>query len=265
VKPFWLMMSINNKGDKKMKKYVVLTFGLVLFLSATTAVEAKSWQAEIQEDRTKLREEIRNKIATASPASLRQQIWEGLHRRFPFLLPAGINRLAIKEISSTTLPAEIKVVKDDQSITLKISGKTIILRKFGGKSSLAELHVGDIVTARGTWVDETKAVLDTRVLRDLSIQKRYGTFWGKIKSISSETKTFVLETAGRGEQRVFVGSETKIVSRNQTVLTFSDLVIGHRVRVTGLWDSTLKTIEEVKTIKDWSLPPKPTLTPTPVK
>lgn len=224
-----------------MKKYAVLLLALLLLLTAATTVEAKGWQS----------------------VTLRQQIWEGLHRRFPFLLPAGINRLEIKEISGTTLPAEVKVVKGDQSVTLKISDKTIILRKFGGKSSISELHIGDTVTARGTWVDETKAVLDTRVLRDLSIQKRHGTFWGKIKSINSEVKTFVLETAGRGEQQVFVGSETKIVSRNQIVLTFADLAVGHRVRVTGLWDLTLKTIGEVKTIKDWSLPPKNTLTPTP--
>ena len=244
-----------------MKKFIVTSVTFLLFLTAATTVEAKGWQADrlsqasIKEETKEIKEAVQSKI--------KESIWERLRLSFPFLLPAGINRLAIKEISSTTLPAEIKVVKGDQSITLKISGKTIILRKFGGKSSLAELHVGDIVTARGTWVDETKAVLDTRVLRDLSIQKRYGTFWGKIKSINSEAKTFVLETVGRGEQQVFVGSETKIVSRNQTVLTFSDLVIGHRVRVTGLWDSTLKTIEEVKTIKDWSLPPKPTVTPTP--
>jgi len=87
---------------------------------------------------------------------------------------------------------------------------------------------------------------------------------GKIKSISGNT--FVLEAAQRGDQTVRVDSNTtKIVNRREEKIAFSDLKIGDRVRVTGLWDSTLKIIEEVRTIKDWSLPPKPTLTPTPVK
>lgn len=243
-----------------MKKYIVLLLTLVLWLTAAAAVEAKGGparlsQKDIKEEKKEIKQAVQNK--------LKETVWERLHKAFPFILPAGINRLEIKEISGTTLPATVKVVKGGQTITLNISDKTLILRKFGGKSSLAELHIGDIVTARGIWADGTKTVLDTRVLRDLSIQKRQGTFWGEIKSINSEAKTFVLETAARGDQQVFVSSTTKIVSRNQTALAFADLAVGHRIRVTGLWDSTLKTIEEVKVIKDWSLPPKPTVTPTP--
>lgn len=248
-----------------MKKYAILLFLLLtamLFLTAATTVEAKGWQlgrflsqAGIKEERKEIKE------ATAS-SKVKESIWEGLRRSFPFILPAGINRLEITKISTPALPTEITVVKGDQSIILKISDKTTILRKFGGKSSLTELHVGDIVTARGTWVDETKAVLDTRVLRDLSIQKRHGTFWGKIKSISGVT--FVLETSGRGDQTVQPDDNTKIINRKEVKVSFSDLKVGDRVRVTGLWDLTLKTISEVKTIKDWTLSPKPTLTPTPI-
>lgn len=246
-----------------MKKYVILLLTAMLFLTAATTVEAKGWQlgrflsqASIKGERKEIKE------ATTS-SKVKESIWEGLRRSFPFILPAGVNQATISSIGGTTLPTTIIVNKESKNITLSITEKTIILRKFGGKSSLSELHIGDIVTARGTWVDETKAVLDTRVLRDLSIQKRHGTFWGKIKSINVEAKTFALETAGRGDQQVFVDGTTKIVSRNQKVLTFTDLIVGHRVRVTGLWDSTLKTISEVKTIKDWTLSPKPTLTPTP--
>lgn len=124
------------------------------------------------------------------------------------------------------------------------------------------MHVGDIVTARGTWQEAEKVILETRVLRDLSLQKRNGTFWGKVKSLEATGKSFVLDTNKRGDQTVFVTDSTEIFDRRQRVLGFADLAVGHRVRVTGVWDSTQKTIEEVKSIKDWSIGPNPTATPT---
>lgn len=227
-----------------------------------------------KQDRQKIKEEIRNEIreqvgeaktsGTPVPGErqqIKEQILERLRKSFPFLLPAGVNQAEITSISGITLPTEIEIIKDSKTVTLRISEKTVILRKFGGKSNLSELHVGDIVSARGVWEDSERTILDTRVLRDISIQKRHGTFWGKIKSLDSAAQTFILKTGKRGEQKVFVEPETKIVSRNQLPLNFSDLVAGHRVRVTGLWDSNLRQIDETKVIKDWSIGPSATPTP----
>lgn len=251
-----------------MKKIIVSSLILLLLLSSASVARARWWGSEVKptvkagrqelkEERDEIREEIR---VSTPPGQLKLRIWERLREHFPFLLPAGVNRATISSIAGTTLPTAIKVNKDGKTITLNITEKTVILRKFGGKSSLAELHVGDIVTARGTWEDKETAILDTRVLRDISIQKRFGTFWGKIKSISGQT--FVLETSQRGEQTVTLAGSTKIVDRKEKTISFSDLKIEHRVRVTGLWDSTLKTISEVKTIKDWSI--GPVVSPTPI-
>jgi len=40
----------------------------------------------------------------------------------------------------------------------------------------------------------------------------------------------------------------------------SDIEVGHRVRVKGIWDLTNKTISEVTQIKDFSIPIQPSPT-----
>jgi len=232
-------------------KKIILFLAVMVFLLAPQPALAK-------------KEEGRGSQSTRSgEARWLQQIRKTLKQRFAFLLPTGVNRATITAISGTTFPAEVKVKKESEEIILKISDQTILLRKFGGQFSLSEMHLGDIVTARGTWLDAEKVILETRVLRDLSLQKRNGTFWGEIKSLEVSEKSFVLETSKRGDQTVLVIDSTEIFDRRQRLLDFADLAVGHRVRVTGLWDSTQKTIEEVKSIKDWSIGPNPTVSPTP--
>lgn len=254
-----------------MKKIYIFT-AAVLFLTVVQPVCAVGngrFGQELRDLKNEIKSEMENNNSTSegranfnsiTPAlkhqvTLQDQIIEKLKKHFPKLLPAGVNKAEIISISQTTLPAEIKVKHDDKNMTLKINEKTLILRKFGGKSSLSELNVGDLISARGTWENKDEAILQVRVLRDLSLQKRHGSFWGKIKSPDSNKNTFILETAKRGEQKVFVQLGTKIVSRDQKSLNFSDLAVGHRVRVTGVWDPKLKQINETKTIKDWSIGP----------
>lgn len=255
-----------------MKKiFFLATAGIMLFSFVVKAVAVSNNQVgqEIREEiRERTREEIQEKRISGTPfpklLRIENRILERIREKFPFLLPAGVNKATITEISGTTLPTTIKVIKESKNITLNITDKTVILRKFGGKSNLSELHVGDIVSARGIWMQvegSEETILDTRVLRDISIQKRKGTFWGSIESVGDNS--FVLLTARRGRQTVRVSSTAKIINRRAQIITFADLKAGHRVRVSGVWDSTLNLIEEVTTIKDWSIPvfPKPSLTP----
>ena len=52
---------------------------------------------------------------------------------------------------------------------------------------------------------------------------------------------------------VYFGT-AKFVERKETSITLSDLKIGDRVRVKGVWDKTLNKITEVTQIKDFSIP-----------
>jgi len=140
---------------------------------------------------------------------------------------------------------------DDGTFQVNINDKTKFLRKFGGKSSLSEYSVGDEVIVFGKFTDDTKLIIDAKTVKNNSIQKRFGAFFGKItvKNIDN----FIMETAERGTQTVYFGT-AKIVNRKETNITLSDIKVGDRVRVKGVWDKTLSKIAEVIQIKDFSIP-----------
>jgi len=140
---------------------------------------------------------------------------------------------------------------EDGTFQVNITDKTKILRKFGGKSSLSEYSVGDEVMVIGKFTDETKITIDAKVIRNLSIQKRRGAFFGKVTV--KNTDNFVMETLERGKQTVYFGT-AKFVKRNEEAMTYADLKLGDRVRVKGVWDKTLNQITEVDQVKDFSIP-----------
>lgn len=249
-----------------------ILFGLLslgLFLSSASSVFAQtptltptsSLKNTIKEQKKEIKDEFKEKIQESKEQ--RKTITEEFKNRISSLiLRKGVVNGKISTISGTTVPTTIIINKGSKTTTLNITNKTNLLRKFGGKSSLSEMKVGDQVNAVGTWTDSNKNTLDAKVVRDLSIQKRFGAFWGKIKSIT-DASSFVLETIERGNQTVKTDGNTKIVNRKEVPISFSDLKVGDRVRVKGVWDSALKSIEEVTSIKNWTLMPKPLLTPTP--
>lgn len=229
-------------------------------IGASAQLLKKEEKDEAKEERDKAREEKK--------LSWQEKILAKLSEKFAQLLPAGINRAVIDSISQTTFPAEIVVTHEGKKITLRVTEKTNILRKYSGKATLTELKKGDLVSARGVWQDPSadsdqagdKAVLETRVLRDLSLEKRQATFWGKITTTGENG--FALDTGRRGLVSVLVGPGTKIVDRREREIPLSSLAVGHRVRVTGLWDATAKKLEPVKLVKDWSIAPQSTPSPT---
>ncbi len=140
---------------------------------------------------------------------------------------------------------------EDGTFQVNITDKTKILRKFGGKSSLSEYSVGDEVMVIGKFTDETKTVIEAKVVRNLSIQKRRGAFFGTV--LTKGTDSFTIQTLKLGIQTVYFGS-AKFVKRNEEAMTYADLKSGDRVRVKGVWDKTLNKINEVTQVKDFSLP-----------
>lgn len=146
----------------------------------------------------------------------------------------------------------LTVVREDTTYTVLVDEKTQLRRKFWGKSDLAEFTVGDKLNVVGTWENEEKTTIRARFIRNLSIQMRHGVFFGTVTT-KSDTG-FTLESVRRGPQTVTVGSETKYINRRQGEIKFTDIIVGHRVRVRGLWNSRTSGITEVTQIKDFSLP-----------
>ena len=161
----------------------------------------------------------------------------------------------------------IVTVKSDFSLTVTKEGNTYTVntdvntryrRRFVGESKLSEISVNDTVNILGKWQNEEKTQILATHIRDLSIQKRHATFFGTVKTKTDIT--LVLTTVNRGEQTVTIISSTKLVNRKMEEITMSDIQIGHRIRVKGIWDLTSKTVTETIQIKDFSIPVKPSPT-----
>ncbi len=151
--------------------------------------------------------------------------------------------------------------KDGNQYTVKTDGKTQLRRRFWGKiESVTELSTGDRLTVIGQWTDDAKTTVLARLIRNVSIQKRSGVFIGTVES-KTDTSC-VVKTVNRGTLTVSDIASAKIINRVGTAITYDDIVVGHRIRVRGLWDSANNTLTDVVQIKDFSIPPVPTRKPT---
>ena len=170
---------------------------------------------------------------------------------------AWLNDATVATINGNTLT----VAKDNVIYTIITDSNTTFKRKFGGKSSLSEISVNDRLNILGKWNNEEKTEIKATHIRNLSVQKKFATFFGEIKMVNGNT--FLVTTAKRGDQTVTITDSTKLVNRKMETITAGDIEVGHRIRIKGLWDSVNKTVTEVKQIKDFTIPVvKPSPTPT---
>lgn len=144
----------------------------------------------------------------------------------------------IASVDGLIAPTTIKVTAGAITYTVNVTAGTKIVRKFLGRSSLEELGVGDTVVVRGRLADVT---IDANLIRDLSIQRRGGTFVGTVKSIDTTNSSFVLTTTARGDQTVTT-SATTVFLKGKDKVAFGDIQVGNNVLVIGLWRKSAKTI-----------------------
>jgi len=157
--------------------------------------------------------------------------------------------------------SSITVDNGGTNVKVDVQTNTHFRRKFWGTSDVNEISVGDSVNVIGRWVNEGKTEINAVLIRDLSIQKRQGTFFGTVKTITDTG--FVMTTMQRGDETVTLDSTTKLLNRKGQTIASSDIQAGNTIRVRGMWDSTNFTITEVAEVKDFSLPPFATPTATP--
>jgi hypothetical protein len=145
-------------------------------------------------------------------------------------------------VSGTTVPATLSLQVDTTVYTVNVTEDTKIIRKFNGESSLVELAIGDMLDVRGSLTGTT---IDATRIKNLSIQRKGGSFWGSVKSIDATNKTFVLDPTfpkkTLADQTVTTTAATKIFQGNRAG-EFSDIAVGMRIKVIGLWRKSANTI-----------------------
>lgn len=219
------------------KKLVSAFLGALLLLSMATPTLAVSATPPGQLRKT-IMQDVREELK-ASISALKESILA----RF-----ANLSGATVASVGTNT----ITVSKDGKTYTVNILATARLRRRFWGSAALTEISVGDTVNVWGSWTDSSQTTINAKLIRDVSIQKRNGVFIGEITSVS--TSGWVMKTAARGDQTVTVSNSTRFSDRKGTTIAQSDIVVGHRVRVRGMWDRKLSTISEVSAVKDYSLP-----------
>jgi len=164
------------------------------------------------------------------------------------------------EITAIT-NSQLKVTADEgKKYQINITTQTKFRRKFWGTSKLSEFSVGDKIKAVGRFVVGSTDTINAVIVRNLSIEKRWGAYFGEITK-KNETD-FIIKTEKKEDLTVYFTAHTKLVSRDNKTIDFKDIKIGDRVRIKGIWDGKLNKITEVDQVKDFSLP---VISPTPNK
>lgn len=201
-----------------------------------------------------LKNEIKN---SSNPAQVRKNIVDEIKDKLKNLRFGARFNGTLSAIDGNTLTV---VANNGNTYTVFVSDKTQLRRRFWGKSELPEFSVGDKLNVVGKWKDDAKTQVDAQVIRNSSIQKRFGVFFGTITGKTDSN--FTMQTISRGTQTVFFDSSTKFVNRKEEKMNYTDVQVGHRVRVKGLWDNKLNKITEVTQVKNFSVPAQG-VTPTP--
>ncbi len=211
--------------------------------------------------------------AYAAPAPVNQQMREQIREekktlmlekkaaisempKRPVLKPA----LVRATVSSKSASSFVAKGSDGKEFTVQVDASTRWRRKFWGNSDFAELAVNDVVNIWGRWNNEEMTQIQAKLIRNISIQKRNGVFFGTVDSVSATG--WVMSAVKRNNQTVTV-SGSRFIDRTGNTITQSSVAVGHRVRVRGMWDSVNNTITEVKEVKDFTLPVKATPSPKP--
>ncbi len=151
-------------------------------------------------------------------------------------------------INGTTLTV---VGADGKTYTINTDGKTDFRRHYWGKSSISEMTVNDRLNISGKFADSGKSTVQATWVRDMSIMKRYGVFYGKVTALLS-ANSFTLNAVKRGPQTVTIDQNTKFTNKKNQTIAFTDVKVGDQLIVKGEWDMTAKTIVQVSTIRDSS-------------
>ena len=150
--------------------------------------------------------------------------------------------------------SSLTIEKDGKTYTVNVESNTQLRRHFWGKSEMDEFSIGNVVNVYGAWTDDTQTAINARLIKNLSIQKRFGVFFGEVKSLLSDGWVMSTIAGKRPDQTVTVSSETTFENRSGETIGQAEVQVGHRVRVKGLWDNSANTVAEATQVKDFGLP-----------
>lgn len=219
-----------------------------------TPAIAESSKAEIREEIRQEKEDIKEEIKKEreelkeKKKDLKNQIENQTKKGKK--IPASIIDGQVTAVSGSALT----VTKSGKTYTVNTDSNTKFRRHYWGNGSLSDIAVNDKVNVWGIFTNDAKTTVQATMIRDLSVMKRRGVFFGTVKTTSSTG--FVIASLNRGDQTVTVSGSTKFENRKEETISLSDVKTGDKIRVKGMWNKANNTVTEVTQVKDFTLPTK---------
>lgn len=153
------------------------------------------------------------------------------------LAPKGIAKGKI--LTKTDIGFTVKS-KRDVIFTVDTTG-AVITRIPNTVISLADLAVGDFVSVQGTKTDTTIAATKVFVI-PLGIHK--AEVKGTVTAVSGNTITLLTKKGFTAT--VNTDANTKFSGEHNTPMTLTDVIVGSKLKVEGIWDTVVNTINAFK-------------------
>jgi len=166
---------------------------------------------------------------------------------------------------STTSTGASLVVNTRQRgvVTVTVTGATIYLRRYNGASALDEVNLGDTLTIFGSFAAGSTTAFNATRVKDISIQEAATRAVLQVKSVMTSTNSFTGVVMRDSIRRVrpfdegatvtvTVSSMTKILmpaSGKLTTATISNLAVGQRVTVLGVFDRPMHTYTTTRLVR----------------
>lgn len=154
----------------------------------------------------------------------------------------------VTAISGNTITATTALGSTTLSWLVKVNGATDFIHKYSGTSSLADVSIGDQLSFSGK-IDTTASQLtvNAKVIKNWSVGESRATISGTIDSVNVSQNTFVLVGKKQATTTVAVSGSTSIW-KNGATTTFSSLIVGNILKVSGIFNSQNKILTAEKIV-----------------
>lgn len=247
---------------KKKISYIAMVALLSLSLLAPvlatenpSGVSLDSGKSEEAKTAAQLKKAEQKKLLEAKKAELKKKAEERELQRSlnrPLVIGGILKEIKINA-SSTELVITVKSFspkkhknwtglypEKEKDFTVVVNDKTKFVRRYWGKSSLAELTVGDSLHINGKFNKE-RAAFTANLIKNDSMHVTLRVQNGKIDSINAADSSFVLKKKDVA-LTVKVDAKTKLVKEEGVVITFADLKVGDEVHARGVINTQTKVL-----------------------
>ena len=152
-------------------------------------------------------------------------------------------------MSGTTVPAIFTVTAGATVYTVNVTADTKIVRKYNGTSDLGEFLVGDTVEVRGMLSNDVLNSIAATRIKNTSIQRKDGTFKGKVIAKNCDAGYFTFKPDSRVEQTVYFTTATKF-TRGGEKIGCASLIANERGKIIGVWRKATNRIDADRVIVD---------------